>query len=124
MACTKGWKYSCAVPTVSRTVLAPTDSPLQRAKPATKREMTQFHSDEYVDFLNRITPVNMNSYIKEQHKCAPHTLFPPSSDILMPNGQIMLATIVPYLMGCSNIAQYQRAGLWVRDSTHLADNGK
>ena len=42
---------------------------LQRAKPATKREMTQFHSDEYVDFLSRITPTNMNSYIKEQHKC-------------------------------------------------------
>ncbi|KAF4572664.1 Histone deacetylase RPD3 [Pleurotus pulmonarius] len=39
-----------------------------RAKPATKREMTQFHSDEYVDFLNRITPSNMNTFIKEQHK--------------------------------------------------------
>ncbi|KAJ7666442.1 histone deacetylase Hda1 [Mycena rosella] len=39
-----------------------------RAKPATKREMTQFHSDEYVEFLNRITPSNMNSYVKEQHK--------------------------------------------------------
>lgn len=47
----------------------PTDV-LQRAKPATKREMTQFHSDDYVDFLSRITPVNMNSFIKEQHKCA------------------------------------------------------
>lgn len=31
--------------------------------------MTQFHSDEYVDFLSRITPTNMNSYSKEQHKC-------------------------------------------------------
>ncbi|KAI0935961.1 hypothetical protein AcW1_000332 [Taiwanofungus camphoratus] len=39
-----------------------------RAKPATKREMTQFHSDEYVEFLSRITPTNMNSFIKEQHK--------------------------------------------------------
>ncbi|KAF9014981.1 histone deacetylase complex, catalytic component RPD3 [Cyathus striatus] len=41
---------------------------IYRAKPATKREMTQFHSDEYVDFLSRITPSNMNSFIKEQHK--------------------------------------------------------
>ena len=41
----------------------------QRAKPATKREMTQFHSDEYVDFLNKITPNNMNQFVKEQHKC-------------------------------------------------------
>ncbi|KZT06360.1 histone deacetylase [Laetiporus sulphureus 93-53] len=39
-----------------------------RAKPATKREMTQFHSDEYVDFLSRITPSNMNNFTKEQHK--------------------------------------------------------
>jgi histone deacetylase 1/2 len=31
--------------------------------------MTQFHSDEYVDFLSRITPSNMNSFVKEQHKC-------------------------------------------------------
>jgi len=42
---------------------------LKRAKPATKREMTQFHSDEYVEFLSRITPSNMNSFVKEQHKC-------------------------------------------------------
>ncbi|KAF8321687.1 histone deacetylase [Clavulina sp. PMI_390] len=39
-----------------------------RAKPATKREMSQFHSDEYVDFLNRINPSNMNSYVREQLK--------------------------------------------------------
>ncbi|KAG8987312.1 histone deacetylase, partial [Tulasnella sp. 427] len=39
---------------------------IYRAKPATKREMTQFHSDEYVDFLNKITPVNMNGFVKEQ----------------------------------------------------------
>ncbi|KAG6869183.1 histone deacetylase [Termitomyces sp. T159_Od127] len=44
------------------------DSNTHRAKPATKREMTQFHSDEYIDFLSRITPNNMNSFIKEQHK--------------------------------------------------------
>ncbi|CCM01648.1 uncharacterized protein FIBRA_03709 [Fibroporia radiculosa] len=39
-----------------------------RAKPATKREMTQFHSDEYVEFLSRITPSNMQNFTKEQHK--------------------------------------------------------
>ncbi|KAH9937447.1 histone deacetylase [Fomitopsis serialis] len=39
-----------------------------RAKPATKREMTQFHSDEYVEFLSRITPSSMGNYTKEQHK--------------------------------------------------------
>ncbi|KAI5124444.1 hypothetical protein M0805_008328 [Coniferiporia weirii] len=39
-----------------------------RAKPATEREMTQFHSDEYVKFLKRVTPANMSSFVKEQHK--------------------------------------------------------
>lgn len=39
-----------------------------RAKPATKREMSQFHTDEYVDFLHRITPENANQYAKEQVK--------------------------------------------------------
>lgn len=31
--------------------------------------MTQFHSDEYVEFLNKITPNNMNQFVKEQLKC-------------------------------------------------------
>jgi histone deacetylase 1/2 len=31
--------------------------------------MTQFHSDEYVDFLSRVSPSNMNTFVKEQHKC-------------------------------------------------------
>ena len=46
--------------------------PCQRAKPATEREMTQFHSDEYVRFLKRVTPSNMTNFIKEQHKCMIH----------------------------------------------------
>lgn len=28
--------------------------------------MTQFHTDEYVDFLNKVTPDNMEAYQKEQ----------------------------------------------------------
>ncbi|WOO83505.1 Histone deacetylase RPD3 [Vanrija pseudolonga] len=39
-----------------------------RAKPATKREMSQFHTDEYVDFLHRITPDNENQFAREQVK--------------------------------------------------------
>lgn len=41
----------------------------QRAKPATKREMSQFHTDEYVDFLYRINPDNAAQFAKEQVKC-------------------------------------------------------
>ena len=30
--------------------------------------MTQFHTDEYIDFLQRVTPENMDAYQKEQSK--------------------------------------------------------
>ena len=39
-----------------------------RAKPATKREMSQFHTDEYVDFLYRVTPDNLDAFVREQAK--------------------------------------------------------
>jgi len=31
--------------------------------------MTAFHTDEYIDFLSRVSPDNMDSYSKEQLKC-------------------------------------------------------
>lgn len=40
----------------------------QRAKPASRYEMTQFHTDEYIDFLSKVTPDNMDSFAKEQGK--------------------------------------------------------
>ncbi|KAH8761123.1 hypothetical protein F5883DRAFT_563245 [Diaporthe sp. PMI_573] len=39
-----------------------------RAKPAVVNEMTQFHTDEYIEFLRRVTPDNMDSYMREQTK--------------------------------------------------------
>lgn len=41
---------------------------LQRAKPASKYEMTQFHTDDYIEFLSKVTPDNMDSFAKEQSK--------------------------------------------------------
>ncbi|KAJ5156168.1 Histone deacetylase RPD3 [Penicillium capsulatum] len=41
---------------------------IYRAKPASKYEMTQFHTDEYIDFLSKVTPDNMEQYSKEQSK--------------------------------------------------------
>ncbi|KAG9242942.1 hypothetical protein BJ878DRAFT_143599 [Calycina marina] len=41
---------------------------IYRAKPATHHEMTQFHTDEYIDFLAKVTPDNMDSFQKEQGK--------------------------------------------------------
>lgn len=41
---------------------------IQRAKPASKYEMTQFHTDEYIDFLSKVTPDNMDGFGKEQSR--------------------------------------------------------
>ena len=41
---------------------------IYRAKPATKQEMCQFHTDEYIDFLSRVTPDNLDLFAKEQVK--------------------------------------------------------
>lgn len=39
-----------------------------RAAPATCQEMTQFHSDDYVDFLHRVTPENSTQFQRELGK--------------------------------------------------------
>ncbi|OQD77868.1 hypothetical protein PENDEC_c002G06134 [Penicillium decumbens] len=41
---------------------------IYRAKPASKYEMTQFHTDEYIDFLSKVTPDNMDHFSKEQSR--------------------------------------------------------
>ncbi|KAH8817110.1 histone deacetylase RPD3 [Xylogone sp. PMI_703] len=41
---------------------------IYRAKPASALEMTQFHTNEYIDFLKMVTPDNMHNYINEQNK--------------------------------------------------------
>ena len=40
----------------------------QRAKPAVTSEMTQFHTDEYIEFLQKVTPDNMDGFMREQGK--------------------------------------------------------
>ncbi|KAJ1737701.1 histone deacetylase [Coemansia sp. Benny D160-2] len=41
---------------------------IYRAAPATCQEMTQFHSDDYVDFLHRVTPENASQFQRELGK--------------------------------------------------------
>ncbi|KAJ2796294.1 histone deacetylase [Coemansia guatemalensis] len=41
---------------------------IYRAAPATCQEMTQFHSDDYVDFLHRVTPENAAQFQRELGK--------------------------------------------------------
>jgi len=38
---------------------------MQRPQPASEREMTKFHADDYVQFLKMITPQNMHGNIKQ-----------------------------------------------------------
>lgn len=76
--------------------------------------MSQFHTDEYVEFLSKITPANMNNYVKEQLKCE----FLASSgielgtEILFLVAKIMWETTAPCLMGCLSIALSQLVALW------------
>ncbi len=42
----------------------------QRPQPASEREMTKFHADDYVQFLKMITPQNMHDNIKQLQRCA------------------------------------------------------
>jgi histone deacetylase 1/2 len=44
------------------------DNELQRANRATPYEMTQFHTDDYINFLQRVTPENMDHLRTEQNK--------------------------------------------------------
>lgn len=53
---------------VTKSIPLLANSSNQRAKPATKQEMCQFHTDEYIDFLSKVTPDNMDAYAKEQGK--------------------------------------------------------
>ena len=39
---------------------------IYRARPATNLEMTQFHTDEYIDFIDRVTPDNLHMFEREQ----------------------------------------------------------
>lgn len=54
---------------------------LQRPMPATKLEMTKFHSDDYIDFLETITPQTLRKYKQELRNCsAPKTPPPPTNN--------------------------------------------
>ena len=42
---------------------------IQRPSPATVLEMTKFHTDDYIDFLKRVTPESLDDVAKHQQKC-------------------------------------------------------
>jgi histone deacetylase 1/2 len=63
--------------------LSRSESNFQRAKPATKQEMCQFHSDDYIEFLSKVTPENMAAFSSQQTKCTPPHNFLLSNRMLM-----------------------------------------
>ena len=42
----------------------------QRPHPAHQQEMSQFHADDYVQFLKRVSPDNSKEYLHQLQKCA------------------------------------------------------
>ena len=80
--------------------------------------MTQFHSDDYIEFLSKITPSNMGNFVKEQHKCQSlHGLF------LYFETDVAQATLVMtalYSTGYSIIVQFLPEGLWVSLVTQIS----
>ncbi|KAJ3360251.1 Histone deacetylase 2 [Kappamyces sp. JEL0680] len=54
---------------------------MKRPTPATFKEMTKFHSDDYIEFLNRVTPEHTDEIAKYQAKCAAIKLNKGDSDI-------------------------------------------
>jgi len=77
--------------------------------------MTQFHSDEYIDFLYRVTPSNMNNYQKEQAKCA-FICNLKCTFILMLALQTPQVTTVLCLMVCLITARSRPVDQWVGGS--------
>jgi hypothetical protein len=79
---------------------------VQRAKPATKQEMCQFHSDDYIDFLSKVTPENMAAFSTQQTKCTTLSL----------NGQakyqLMWVMTVLCLTDFSSFAGFQGEEVW------------
>ncbi len=47
----------------------------QRPPPTSDEEMTQFHADDYVHFLQHVTPDNMSMYQRELQRCMYHCDF-------------------------------------------------
>ena len=79
---------------------------VQRAKPATKQEMCQFHSDDYIDFLSKVTPENMAAFSTQQTKCTILSLNPQAKY------QLMWVMTVLCLTDFSSFAGFQGEGVW------------
>ena len=79
--------------------------------------MTQFHSDDYIEFLSKITPSNMGNFVKEQHKCQLHSFFLYlETDV----AQATLVTTARCSTGYSIIVQSPPEGPWVSLVTQIS----
>lgn len=78
--------------------------------------MTQFHTDDYIEFLHRINPENANNYAREQQKC--ESTFEYASIlgtyIAAQLLQTTSETIVRFLMDYSSIVRFPPVDRWVR----------
>ena len=68
----------------------------QRPHPADYQEMVQFHSEDYVKFLSRVTPDNMPTLIPQLQKCAIASLPPVSKRWLCSRARVLILTEKPF----------------------------
>lgn len=80
----------------------------QRPTKAKATDMSRFHTDEYVKFLETVTPENMDAYAKQLIRCVSHSL------LCDANLQIMLVRIAPSLMACFSFVRFLLVVQWVR----------
>lgn len=77
--------------------------------------MTQFHTDDYIEFLHRINPENANNYAREQQKCqCPfQCISARNTNADESSLQTMSEMIARFSMDCSSIVLFQRVVPWV-----------
>lgn len=104
-----------------------TERPPQRPRLVAQEEMTRFHADDYINFLQMITPDNMAEYRRQLQRCARWLqLSLPSSAAHRAHAasdpararpvrfQSTWETTAPYLTASTSSARSTPAARWVR----------
>jgi len=88
----------------------------QRPTPTPPREMTKFHTDDYISFLRTVTPENTPEFAKQLPRCMqtppPFACFPrPSAHLFIL--QLTLVRTAPSSTAFSSFARYRLEDLLV-----------
>jgi len=84
----------------------------QRPGKATAEEMTRFHSDEYINFLQTVAPDTLPEQPRYATKCKPFTPLSTTFIAHYYKSTWALNAIAQYLMDYSSFAVYQLEAQW------------